>query len=236
MWKWMTLGVLAFVTGLAWGQQAIPGEYHEHALAVLGPDTWAVAASPDGGLLASGAHDATIKLWDMRSGMEVGILEGHESWIRCLSFSPDGTLLASSSCDGTVRVWDPATLRQLVRIKAGADGIYSLSFSPDGRYLAWGNYEGQIKLYRAGSWQEVRVFGPGEHRSIYAICFSPDGRYIACGGFARKLQLWEVSTGELVTEYEGHTAQIWGVAYFPDGARLITASKDGTCRVWDLGG
>ena len=122
--------------------------------------------------------------------MEVGILEGHESWIRCLSFSPDGTLLASSSCDGTVRVWDPATLRQLARIKAGADGIYSLSFSPDGRHLAWGNYEGQIKLYRAGSWQEVRVFGPGEHRSIYAICFSPDGRYIACGGVARKLQLY----------------------------------------------
>lgn len=49
MWKWMTLGVLAFVTGLAWGQQAIPGEYHEHALAVLGPDTWAVAAGRTAG-------------------------------------------------------------------------------------------------------------------------------------------------------------------------------------------
>ena len=166
--------------------------------------------------------------------MEVGILKGHESWVRCLSFSPDGMLLASSSCDGTVRIWDPETLRQLVSIRAGADGIYSLSFSPDGKYLAWGNYEGRIKLYQVGDWEEVWASGPGQGTAIRAIAFSPDGRFIASGEYPKKVRLWDAKSGEELAILEGHEKPVWGVAFFPDGERLVTTSEDGTVRIWEV--
>lgn len=32
---------------------------------------------------------------------------------------------------------------------------------------------------------------------------------------------------------EGHTKAVYGVAFAPDGKRIVTASKDNTVRVWD---
>ena len=32
---------------------------------------------------------------------------------------------------------------------------------------------------------------------------------------------------------EGHTDGVWSAAFSPDGKRIVTASKDGTARLWD---
>jgi WD40 repeat protein len=36
-----------------------------------------------------------------------------------------------------------------------------------------------------------------------------------------------------VLTLRGHTSQVWGVAWSPDGGRLASASPDGTAKVWD---
>ena len=47
-----------------------------------------------------------IRLWDVRSGQCVAILEGHMLHVWALAFSPDGHTLASGSRDQIVRLWD----------------------------------------------------------------------------------------------------------------------------------
>jgi len=71
-----------------------------HAKAV-----YSVAFSPDGKLLASGAADETIRLWDTASQKELAVLEGHTDPVFSVAFSPDGKLLASGSDDKTIRLW-----------------------------------------------------------------------------------------------------------------------------------
>ena len=59
----------------------------------------------NGGLLASGGNDHSVRLWSARDHGAVLVMRGHESRVWHLAASASGRQLASASADGTVRVW-----------------------------------------------------------------------------------------------------------------------------------
>jgi WD40 repeat protein len=75
---------------------------------------YALAVSPDGRLLAGGAHaDPRIHLWDLDNGRPLAPVEGHQGpqgSVNTLAFSPDGKRLLSCGSDGCALVWDVAAL------------------------------------------------------------------------------------------------------------------------------
>ena len=65
--------------------------------------------SPDGTILVGSGMEGwsnPIKLWDVETGRDLGILSGHTEPVETLVFSHDGKTLASGSEDGTVLLWD----------------------------------------------------------------------------------------------------------------------------------
>ena len=48
-------------------------------------------------------------------------------------------------------------------------------------------------------------------------------------------RVWEVDTGALLFELRGHTDPIATAAFTADGKSIVTASLDGTARIWDAG-
>jgi WD40 repeat protein len=47
------------------------------------------------------------------------------------------------------------------------------------------------------------------------------------------VKVWDAVTGQALYTLKGHTGVVCGVAFSPDGTRLVSASADSTIKVWD---
>lgn len=56
--------------------------------------------------LASGSRDATIKIWDLNTGLCVKTLFGHTDYILSLAKLKENSLIASGSADLTIKIWN----------------------------------------------------------------------------------------------------------------------------------
>src|SRR5690606_17817013 len=46
--------------------------------------------------------------------------------------------------------------------------------------------------------------------------------------------LWDAGSGTIVRELEGHTNAVSSVEFSADGTTLLSSSRDGTLRLWDV--
>ena len=65
----------------------------------------AVAWSPDGRRIASGADDQVVQVWEANTGKQICTYQGHAGRVTSVAWSPDGRQIASASDDGTVQIW-----------------------------------------------------------------------------------------------------------------------------------
>ena len=105
----------------------------------------AVAFSPDGSRLVTGDFNGSVRLWDLRTGRELGSISGNLGDVIDFAFVLDGTRIATSSSDGTVRLWDSGNLEPLVTFASDAERG-KLGLNQDGTRLAYPADDGTIRV------------------------------------------------------------------------------------------
>ncbi|MFG1846394.1 nSTAND1 domain-containing NTPase [Micromonospora carbonacea] len=186
----------------------------------------AVGYSPDGGTVATGGDDGTVRLWT--AGPTAALTQG--SAVTAIAFTRDGRLLATGGVDGTVRLWD-ATTHQPLGTLAGRAAVNAVAFHPDGTAIATGHADGAVRLWdtRTSLSRPVPV---GHDGPVNAVTFDRTGLILATGGDDNTARLWNTATGR-TTILSGHTGEVFAVALSPEGTTLVTGSADGTARIWD---
>ena len=149
--------------------------------------------------------------------------EGHVNQVNSVAYSPDGAHIASCSDDSTVRVWDISTGSRRT-FNANSSFIRCLAFSPDGTQIATDT--GLFNL-PVGSFAS-HTFG----NKVNSIAFSPDGMFLAlASGVA--CQILDIASHQTILRLVGHTDDVHFLSFFPGGQQIMSASKDGSIRVWD---
>ena len=185
----------------------------------------AVDFSPDGRELVTASADGSAIVW-ARSGLILATLADHDGWVRDARFSPDGTTIATSD-DQNISLWNRDGTRR-DRLLGHRDRIWSLSFSPTRSTLASASSDNTIRLWDYTD----RAFASLSDHAFSSVAVSPNGQQIAAAA-DRVVYLYSPS-GKLLAQLKGHTEDALTVAFDPQGKAIVSASDDGTARVWSL--
>lgn len=153
--------------------------------------------SPDGSTLVAGSYDADMRVWNVRNGELVRLIEDLPVSMFAMSFSPDGKWLATAGADRTVYLWDTATWKLARKLTGQPEMISALEFSPDGKRLATGGFSEltvaqpvKLIVWDVDTARQLRVL-PAPRR-VTAVAFSPDGKQIASSYGDKSLNVWQV--------------------------------------------
>jgi len=179
--------------------------------------------SPDGKSLVSAGDDGW-KTWDTTSWLQRA--SNSETYYSFAAFSPDSTrILTRRSYDHGAGVWDAATGSSVASLSGHKGKIYDADFSPRGDRILTMSGDGTARLWDAISGELVRVLVPTEvllNGSDAPVESPPVFQNIAA------------AAGIEVARFEAHSGPVYSVPFLPDGKTIVSASKDGTLRKWDV--
>lgn len=122
---------------------------HRHVITSL-------AFNKDGGVLASGSWDETIRLWDVESGENIAVLSDHNDQVNTVTFVPNQDILISGSGyapnnrDHSLRFWNIATYQQILRLEY-QNPIIGLAINSEATILAIAEYGQGVHICRISS-------------------------------------------------------------------------------------
>ena len=195
-----------------------------------------VSFNPDGTKIVSASFDYTIRIWDAKTGKQIGEpLIGHEYIIYSATFNHDGTKIVSAGRDGTIRIWDAKTGKQIGEPLIGhTNDVNYASFNPDGTQIVSASNDGTIRIWDAKTGKQIRKPLVGHTSDVNHASFNPDGTQIVSASNDRTLRIWDANTGKQIGKtLEGHTDFIVSASFSPDGKRIVSAGWDMTIRIWD---
>ncbi|MCH7547257.1 MAG: protein kinase [Planctomycetes bacterium] len=198
-----------------------------------------VIYSPDGAMLFSAGYDNLIKCWNVESGELIRTIGGNTDQIWDLAVSPDGRRIASGSRDGRVIIFDVETGQVLHERPAEKNMGYteSVDFDPTGRQLVYSFRDasgGKLSVWQV---EEDQHIAARQQHGLWVLdaLFNHDGSRYVSASTDYSLHLWETDSGRLLNQFNGHTDEVRAVAFDPtDTTRLLSASKDGTIRRWNV--
>jgi WD40 repeat protein len=188
--------------------------------------------SPSGDRLLTASGGGEAALWTL-DGKPEAHFAGQRPPMFAANFSPDAREIATTGYDGTIRLWTLGTGHFRV-LKVILSAVTDVAYCGRDRRIVFSSDAGIGRLLRLTPkpvrMEEVR--GSGTARRV--AC-SPQRRLFATAFDSGEVQVKGFGHGR-VTRFQTAQKRLNAVAFSPDGGKLLTASTDGTVKLWTTGG
>eukprot|EP00742_Colponemidia_sp_Colp-10_P011218 GILJ01012434.1.p1 GENE.GILJ01012434.1~~GILJ01012434.1.p1 ORF type:complete len:300 (+),score=22.48 GILJ01012434.1:74-973(+) len=192
-----------------------------------------VAIAMDNGRFASVGGDKTVYIWDVSSGKNIRKFTGHDGRINAVKWNSDCTVLVTGSHDTTLRAWDVRSnsFHPMQVIKDFRDSVTSVVVRLD--EIIGGSVDGTVRRFdmRAG-----KVITDSISKPVTCVTVSNDENCILASCLDSCMRLIDKITGELLSEYRGHSNTQYRIdsCFTNTDGHVASGSEDGVIRFWDL--
>lgn len=210
---------------------------------------------PNQRLLACAGVDGVIRLWDARTGKLTGKLDGHVSSVCALLARAQYAELFSGGSDEHVLIWDLRVNQGMSSLRGHATSTRCLAFGPNDEgdggpsQLFTGGGDAQVRSWnvRRDSRASVQSYNAAEVLqgplfSISALSYDSSLSLLSAAGMDNAIYCWDLRAASQFTPegrirtackaLRGHTSVVNALVSWGDRG-LISASADGTLRIWD---
>merc|ERR1711871_1727991 len=164
--------------------------------------------------------------------------EAHTDYIRFVEVHPNRPYVISSSDDMSMKLWDWEKDFECVLVFEGhVHYVMMCKINPrDTSTFASASLDRSIKVWGLTSAApHFSLEGSGGHeRGVNCIDYYPGGDkpYLLSGADDRTVKIWDYQTKACLQTLEGHGHNITSVVFHPRLPLIISASEDGTVRLW----
>ena len=204
----------------------------------LGPIDIAATVSPDG-RLALGVRGTDLVLYDVENAQEIRRFNKIQPLITSIAISRDGRTALTTAVDASLILWN-LDQGEPIRVFRGHEGwVTTATFTPDELHGVSGSSDGTARLWDLDSGSETRRLTVTGFDQMWGLALSPDGRTALSGVLESTSQRsvaiqWDMTTGEIIHQFGGHSGAIRDIAYSPDGQTALIISDDDMASLLDI--
>ncbi len=138
-----------------------------------------VSVCHDGVRVVSGGEDKRLRVWDMRTGECLRVLEGHKDSVHAVSTTRDGRKVVSASADKTLRVWDLASGACLRVLEGHGMTVTCVGTSPEGGRAVSGSADKTLRVWDLETGDCLAVYYAND--PIRAVAWAAGADCLVCG-------------------------------------------------------
>jgi WD40 repeat protein len=184
----------------------------------------------DSSKVVATSAEGRIRIWRLGSAKAIVSPRLPSTRLTHASFSPDGSRILATGNDKVAWILDATSGRPLHTLRGQTAKINAAVWSPDNRYVVTGGDDGYAYLWDAATGKPV--VREQEPNVVTAVAFGGDRPVFAAAG-GNRVHVYSLQ-GRQLAELRGDTDVINDIEFRPGhGKVLVTASNDGTARVWD---
>eukprot|EP00439_Symbiodinium_sp_Y106_P060171 s6127_g8.t2 len=198
--------------------------FEVHTLEGHGDVVRSAVFSPDGYFVLTATSAGNAKIWNVLTGQCVRALPVQTYALSLAVFNADSSLVLTAAIDGTAKIWRVPCGGCFQTLRGHQGTVTSAEFSKDGTQVLTGSWDKTAKIWL--------VAPTSREQNRAEDCRADLGSCLGCVGFFLKSWCQTRNDRLCLRTLRGHSHAVLSAAYAPDGDAVLTASVDGTARIW----
>jgi U4/U6 small nuclear ribonucleoprotein PRP4 len=196
------------------------------------------AFHPLGGqYVATTSFDHTWRLWDVETGSQLLLQDGHAREVYGIGFHPDGSLVATTDFGSVVHNWDLRTGKAVYPLVGQhAQRILCAEYSPNGFHLATAGDDGILQLWDLRHRSKRLASVPAHSKLVTQLRFAPTdtAECLVSSSFDGTAKVWSTRDWKILSTLRGHEGKVMGLGIVSGTKSVVTTTcgYDKTIKLW----